>query len=148
MPALDAYLGYWNRSEVGRRALVQILALRSWQVRHDGRLPERLSELVPSELESLPQDPYKLNSTYGYVRSDWQSLLPLGEFDPVRPESTAHRPRPTENCRLLYGVGPDLQDDRASMNDSAITGLGDIVFPLPERIGGQAPKGGDTAKKR
>ena len=49
MPGLDHIISYWNRNEVGRRALVQILALRSWQVKHGGRLPEKLAELVPSE---------------------------------------------------------------------------------------------------
>jgi hypothetical protein len=34
------------------------VAIRAWQLRHDGRFPDRLDELVPEELPSLPVDPY------------------------------------------------------------------------------------------
>ena len=80
---------------MGRRALVQILALRSWQVKHGGHLPEKLAEIVPSELDGLPDDPYKANNAFGYVRSDGLLLLPLGDFEPVESrhgsEISAHR---------------------------------------------------------
>ena len=131
-PGFDQFIGNWNRNEVGRRALVQILALRSWQVKHGGRLPEKLAELVPSELEHLPDDPYKANNAFGYVRSDGQPLLPLGELEPVGPGTTNAKLRPTENCRLLYSVGPNLQDDRGSSNDSSVVSQGDIIFPLKD----------------
>jgi len=132
MPGLDYVINYWNRNEVGRRALLQILALRSWQVKHGGRLPEKLAEIVPSELDRLPDDPYKPNNAFGYVRSDGLPLLSLGDLEPVRVGSTGQKFRPTENCRLLYSVGPDLQDDRASINDSAVVAKGDIIFPLAD----------------
>ena len=85
-----------------------------------------------SELEQLPDDPYKANNAFGYVRSDGQLLLPLGELEPVGPGTTNAKLRPTENCRLLYSVGPDLQDDRGSINDSAVVAKGDIIFPLKD----------------
>jgi hypothetical protein len=132
LPNLDHFIGYWNRNEVGRRALVQILALRSWQVKHGGHLPEKLADLVPAELEELPDDPYKANNAFGYVRSDGQLLLPLGELEPAGPGTTNAKLRPTENNRLLYSVGPNLQDDRGSSNHSAVVAKGDIIFPLPD----------------
>ena len=107
MPGLDQFISYWNRNEVGRRALVQILALRSWQVKHGGHLPEKLADLVPAELEELPDDPYKANNAFGYIRSDGQLLLPLGELEPVE-SGTRPKLRPTENCRLLYSRGAKL----------------------------------------
>jgi hypothetical protein len=132
MPALDHVITNWNRNEVGRRALVQILALRTWQVKHGGHLPEKLADLVPAELEQLPDDPYKANNAFGYIRSDGQLLLPLGELEPVGPGNTSAKLRPTENCRLLYSLGPNLQDDRGSSNDSSVYNKGDIIFPLPD----------------
>ena len=47
---IDSYLFSWDQNEVERRAFVQILALRVWQLGHDGRLPESLQELVTAGL--------------------------------------------------------------------------------------------------
>jgi hypothetical protein len=58
LPSIGAYLDTDTRNVVARRALVQVLAIRAWQLRHDGRFPDRLDELVPEELPSLPVDPY------------------------------------------------------------------------------------------
>jgi hypothetical protein len=147
MPGFDRFIGHWNRNEVGRRALVQILALRSWQVKHGGHLPEKLADLVPAELEQLPDDPYKANNAFGYVRSDGQPLLPLGELEPVGPGTTSPKLRPTENYRLLYSVGPNLEDDRASSNDSSVYNKGDIIFPLPD-LPPQPGSGGAASGKK
>lgn len=43
--------------ESRRRALILVLALRAWQLSHSGTYPDRLEELVPSELAELPRDP-------------------------------------------------------------------------------------------
>ena len=102
------------------------------RAKHGVGLPEKLAELVPAELDRLPDDPYKANNAFGYVRSDGQELLPLGELEPVRPGTTSAKLRHTENCRLLYSVGPNLEDDRASSNDSSVYNKGDIIFPLKE----------------
>jgi hypothetical protein len=132
-PALESFLEFWARNEVGRRALVQILALRSWQTKHGGRLPKRLTEIVPSELDRLPGDPYRKNSLFGYVKASGQSLLLLGGFETYSPLSTGSIVRPIDDAWLLYSVGPDLADDRAQKNDSTnLTRGGDFVFPLPD----------------
>ena len=54
---LQILIGTDDLNEVSRRALVQILALRGWQLDHEGRLPERLDQLVPAWLDSLPDRP-------------------------------------------------------------------------------------------
>jgi hypothetical protein len=84
------------RAEVGRRALVQILAIRAWQHRHGGRPPERLEDLVPEELPSLPLDPYS-GRAFAYGRED----RPM----PAPPPSGA-APRAPE-ARQLVSLGPD-----------------------------------------
>ena len=138
LPRVESFIDQWNRYEVGRRALVQILALRAWQLEHGGRLPETLQELVTAGiLDTLPTDPYTPRHHFGYVRSAGQSLLPLGRFWSLRPGPEGEKQlRPTLDSRLLYSVGPDLQDDGASRNDQGRNG-GDIIFPLAE-----SPKGG------
>ncbi len=130
---IDSYLDYSDRNEVKRRALVQILALRVWQLRHDGRLPEKLQDLVTSGLlDELPADPYTPGHHFGYVRSSGQELLPLGELGPLRQGfGDFSGVRSSLGSRLLYSVGPDRQDDGARTNETN-TGLGDLVFPLAE----------------
>src|SRR5262249_29990357 len=113
---VDGFLNSWDRNWVGRRAVLQVLALRLWQVRHEGHLPTKLSELVPSILESLPDDTYNTpGQAFGYVRSSGQFLLPLGDFEPAVPYKSTPL-RPVEDSWLLYSVGPDLRDDRAQLN--------------------------------
>jgi hypothetical protein len=92
-----------NRNEVARRVLVQVMAIRAWQLRHGGHFPARLEELVPDELPSLPVDPYS-GRPFGYL---------------------SH----SQADKFLYSVGPDGRDDRGvafAPNSSAL----DIVFPI------------------
>jgi hypothetical protein len=132
--SFDGLFSTWDRNEVGRRAVLQALALRLWQVRHDGHLPRGLTELIPSTLEALPEDPFEPGGKhFGYVRSSGQPLLPLGDLEPLGLQPFPTRTRPVEDSWLLYSVGPDLRDDRAQVNDSGQIAKGDIIFPLPER---------------
>jgi ABC-type transport system involved in multi-copper enzyme maturation permease subunit len=136
---VQGYVQYWDRNEVSRRALVYILALRAWQVRHDGKLPGSLAELSNSEvLVTQPTDPYTPKRPFGYIRASGQNVLVLGDLDPVhsgdllRPEVNASKSHLTDaSWVLLYSVGPDLKDDEALMNDVQ-GGTGDIIFPLQE----------------
>ncbi len=113
LPPIYSYLDYWDHNEVERRAFVQILSLRVWQLRHDGRLPESLQELVTTGiLDKLPAHPDTPGGPFGYVRSSGQALLPLGELGPLRPGyGDSKRLQPTSDSWLLYSVGPDRQDD-------------------------------------
>jgi hypothetical protein len=139
----DGFLTSWDRNWVCRRAVLQVLALHLWQVRHDGHLPTNLAELVPSILESLPDDPYNTpGQAFGYVRSSGQALLPLGDLEPLVASYNSSRVRPVEDSWLLYSIGPDLRDDRAQLNDSSHVAKGDIIFPLPERRPTPQQKGG------
>ena len=137
LPPIDSYLEHSDRNEVERRALVQILALRIWQLQHDGRLPEELLELVTSGLlANLPTDPYTPGRHFGYVHSSGQELLPLGELGPIGSAADDYkRLRPADGSWLLYSVGPDLHDDGARANETT-NGKGDLIFPLAESMTG------------
>ncbi len=145
-----------DRNEVGRRALVQVLALRTWQLRHDGQFPDRLDQLVPEELPSLPSDPYT-GRPFGYTRSEGQNLPSLrialrpsllstagGALSPTLLEEAEALWRPTPTYWLVYSVGPDLHDDRGRANgllaplhvrsspNGTLTAYNyDLVFPVP-----------------
>ena len=67
-PELGGYIIANDHNEVARRALVQVLAIREWQLKHGGQFPQSLDALVPEELPSLPGDPYS-GRPFGYVRS-------------------------------------------------------------------------------
>ena len=69
---IDAY----DRDEVGRRALVQVLAIRIWQLRHDGSFPGNLDALVPAELPNLPRDPYT-GRPFAFLSSNGLKMLPF-----------------------------------------------------------------------
>jgi len=160
IPNLAPSLESSNRNEVGRRALLQVLALRAWQLQHGGQLPDRLEVLVPEELPSLPDDPYT-GRPFGYVRSpgeilpslrytlrSWLSAAPrrfVGFDLTVQAEASW---KPTPGYGLLYSVGPDLHDDhgRAGGSRGAYRQLRgiygptvawdrdiryDLVFPIP-----------------
>jgi hypothetical protein len=138
LPPIDSYLDYRDHNEVERRALVQILALRVWQLRHDGHLPEKLEELVTSGvLDELPADPFTPGHHFGYVPSSGQALLPLGELGPVQLGPGHPTVRSSLDSRLLYSVGPDRHDDGARSNETnSRAGIGDLVFPLAESTTG------------
>ena len=108
---VNAYLAPHDLNEVGRRALVQVMALRAWQLRHNGQFPDSLDKLVPEELPSLPIDPYS-GRIFGYVRSGGQPLVPLGKALASVGVGTASKVA-TTGYWLLYSVGRDKQDNRA-----------------------------------
>jgi len=125
------YLTLSDQNEVARRALVHILALRGWQLRHGGKLPDSLTDpAVREELGPLPNDPYS-GHPFGYVRSTGQSVAPLGRLGEVLNAAdyiTVNGPM------ILYSVGADRRVGGAtrtySNNDSRPERNGDICFPL------------------
>jgi hypothetical protein len=115
---------------VFRRALEQILALRRWQVEH-GSYPERLEQLVPGELASLPRDPHS-GRPFGFTTSRGQKLLPLHDVGTLSSAGKSRLEETRPGQKLLYSVGPDGQDDGASKSYEADPEFrGDMIFPLP-----------------
>jgi len=149
IPPTGSYLYADDYNEVARRALVQIIALCAWQLRHGGQFPDRLDALVPEELPSLPTDPYS-GRPFGYVRSDGHVVPPprfaLGT---VPGELQA----PAKGSWLLYSVGPDGHDDGGITfkdNDHRSQPM-DIVFAIPPVEGDSGAgkgKGQDGAEDR
>jgi hypothetical protein len=135
-PNMEAYVEGDDLNEVARRALVQVLALRAWQLRHGGEFPNRLDALVPEELPSLPVDPY-LGRPFGYVRWRGQRVFRSREALSVVAQRTISPPPPPGSW-LLYSVGPNRQDDNATTsahNEFPQVHL-DIVFAIPPVEGG------------
>ncbi|MDR3620762.1 MAG: hypothetical protein P4L85_15525 [Paludisphaera borealis] len=126
-----------QNNDVARRALDLVFRLRLWQTRHDGALPHALNELPTPEGEpdGWPLDPYA-NKPFGYLPSQGQHLLPLGSYGPITNldrDREGKRLRPTDGCMLLYSVGPDVVDDRAT-KDLDWYSKGDIIFPLKDGV--------------
>ena len=71
------------------------MAVRDWQLRHGGRFPDKLDDLVPDELPSLPLDPYT-GRPFGYTT-----------YALVKPRRSKESPYnwPPET-RLIYMPGP------------------------------------------
>lgn len=126
--------GYGDRMLMGRRALEQIIAIRSWQLRHAGAFPDQLEQLVPEDLDHLPLDPYS-EQPFRYVVRSGQPLVRLEEVLNPQPSqflsagSLDSPEGPPERWRLLYSVGPDLRDDQANINMQNTRY--DYVFPIP-----------------
>ena len=70
------------------------MAIRAWQLKHDGQFPDRLEAIVPDDLPSLPTDPYS-GKPFGYLAYArnpslvQQTLLAAGKLvsDPIPPET-------------------------------------------------------------
>ncbi len=147
-PALMKGL-FWNwqpfvsaedRNEVARRALVQILAIRAWQLKHGGQFPERLEALVPEELASLPKDPYSDHS-FRLVADEGLRPPPLRSAAFVESNKLAiesGQAKPPAGSRFLLSVG----HDRTPANVI-------IIFAIPPVEGspGSAKDKGDSAAK-
>jgi ABC-2 family transporter protein len=126
----ESYIFVDDQNEVVRRALVQIIAIRIWQLKHDGQFPERLDALVPDELSSLPSDPYS-DRLFGYAPSSGGGIIlpELALFGTVVvSDATLVTPKP--GSWLLYSVGHDRQDDGGTSNSKTFPGR-DLVFVIP-----------------
>lgn len=135
LPSVGPLIWMDRANEVARRALPQVLALRSWQIGHGGRLPSTLEELVPEELERLPADPYRPAKPFGYTVSSGQWLPRLGVDARA---SGGLGLAPEKESRILYSVGVNRQDE----SGIAVVGrddAGDIVFVLPDGPAAEAP---------
>jgi ABC-type transport system involved in multi-copper enzyme maturation permease subunit len=123
-PWTISYLTQEDANLVARRALVQIMAIRAWQLEHDGQFPPRLENLVPSELSALPLDPYS-GRPFHFLDASQSPIAPaqtwLESFKPTTwPQGT----------RLLYSVGQN-QIDELGLQAPPGWMKGDILFGVP-----------------
>lgn len=110
---IGPYIDNDFRHEVGRRALAQILPLRSWQLRHGGRLPDDLGALVPEEIPNLPKDPYS-NQPFRYVVCNDQKILNLRSFLEPTPNFREFLRGPAPpGSRLVFSIGRFYHNDNA-----------------------------------
>jgi hypothetical protein len=58
LPAMEGAANRFASLEARRRAAVTAVAVQKYRLVHDGALPERLEQLVPQFLASVPLDPY------------------------------------------------------------------------------------------
>ena len=125
-----------NEIEISRRALVQILALRIWQLEHDGKLPESLDALVPDLLPSLPADPHNpKHEPFKYVLSDGHEVPALGSVL-TRPWTAPSDMISTKGYRLLYSIGVNQFDNDGSFRPNLPgSSENDIIFPLKDDVG-------------
>ena len=88
-PSLNRAASQHYRALASRRLAATCLAVRLYAVEHDGKLPEKLDDLVPAYLPSVPADPLAAGgATIRYVND---------RTDPAKPR--------------VYSVGLDGADD-------------------------------------
>ena len=146
---LPNYVATSDLNEVARRALIQILATRAWQLQHNGQFPQRLDAIVPTELPGLPDDPFS-GHDFLYIPSHGQEF----EIPPLRSAlmpSLEPVHAPTPGSWLLYSVGPDGRNDGGiafAPNHPRYQPV-DIVFAIPpvdSKPGATKDPRPDTAK--
>jgi hypothetical protein len=80
LPAFDRAVQTMFRSTVDRRMAATALAIRMYQLDHDGALPAKLEELLPRYLPSVPLDAMASNAPVKYLaRKDKPILYSVGE---------------------------------------------------------------------
>jgi hypothetical protein len=125
-PNFDAYRLLEDYNAVARRALVQVMAIRAWQLEHDGRFPDRLEQLVPGELPSLPVDPFS-GRPFGYVAYDSNQA----SVDRALWYEQKTRSRPIlPGTRVLTSVGFNREKEVGEANALTRT-IDDIAFLIP-----------------
>jgi hypothetical protein len=103
-PPTNSYLSREDTARTHRRALIQTMAIRAWQLRHNGEFPERLEDLVPAELSALPLDPYS-GKLFRYAPEDLSTLA-------LKPSvGGSPKKRWPPKTRLLYSVGAELRGE-------------------------------------
>ncbi|MFO0950044.1 MAG: hypothetical protein U0835_02620 [Isosphaeraceae bacterium] len=126
------FLEISDRTEVGRRAFLLMLGLRSWALRHGGRFPASLGELTPDDLSGPPRDPYT-DLAFGYrPRADrTPAMSPADVLWGLRPGRYGV-PRPGQ-CAVI-SAGPDRALDRPAPEGQTAPGSqnsDDLVFVFP-----------------
>ncbi|MHC5539280.1 ABC transporter permease [Singulisphaera rosea] len=119
------------------RELELSLALRVWQLEHNGTFPTALEELVPSVLAGIPLDPFTGRPfLYLLVGEELAAQLNSGEASPLITEGTREEISPGD--ALLYRTGIDQTsklklyfDDNTALHHLSKAGRGpDPASPL------------------
>jgi hypothetical protein len=127
MPNIPSYVTISDRNEVARRALVVMLGLRSWSLKHGDKFPETLSALATEDLTGIPMDPYT-NSPFHYDHKSTRLARRRSGITVFSGEGlgTAVFPKP-DQC-LIFSVGPDRKPDEGVVTQTVFD---DIVFLFP-----------------
>ncbi len=107
-PSIRVHWQWLYGSRAQRRLAATALAIRLYQLDHDGRRPRSLRDLVPKYLSDVPVDPFAADAR------------PLGY-------------RNDSQVQALYSVGPDGSDETADLHwfrTSVSTFEDDIRIPL------------------
>ncbi len=102
LPYFQSTIDRLDREQVGRRALLQAVAVEIWERSHEGKPPEKLADLVPSLLDRLPLDPFS-GREFGYLISDGRSVRPPLAYEGNSSLYQATRP----GQPLIYSVAMD-----------------------------------------
>ncbi len=108
------------------RAVGLVLAVRGWQLAHDGKPPATLDDLAAGEPFRIPTDPYS--------GGPYRSVEPTGQPIPAHPweaDEPSHGRPPRPARFLIYSVGPDGVDDGGKTPYDRQTGRGDLIRPIP-----------------
>jgi hypothetical protein len=110
---LPADSTYWStaRDQTGNATLMVLLALRAFRLEH-GRLPNTLSELVPSYLQQVPTDPFGNGGKLRYRRTGKSYVL--YSVGPDRIDNLGKpiaRPGFSAKSKKRYAVQPDSTGD-------------------------------------
>ncbi len=127
LPYTRGYVVAFDNNEVARCALVQLFAIRTWQLNHNGEFPKTLDVLVPGELPDLPTDPYS-GQRFVYFPASGQPVPLL--HDAVSPPSMKVSRVALPGSWLLVSVGPNGQDDVANSSSKPFQNM-DYVFEIP-----------------
>ena len=110
----------WRRNSAVLRLLMTDFALRAFRF-DEGRLPDRLDELVPKYLRTVPQDPFRPTPTPLIYRRDGEGFQ-------------------------LYSVGPDEIDDGGKLTEISELNLGGDLLLESIILREEVNKDGETVE--
>ncbi len=122
-PSLDRVFVTQARQLAERRAVAIKLALRLYQLDHNGQLPEKLDALVPHYLPAVPSDPFAVGRPMGYVRSMTVEDVQTPAIYSVGEDGTENHAS-TKPMRTRFGTarGQSVFDNPYDRED--------LIFPL------------------
>ena len=138
---LFGLIDFNDRIEVARRALPQILALRTYQVEHDGKFPATLASLLIDQkyLDRLPTDPFKRGTPFAYVMVNGDTAFI--SFNPNPSHSKSVLLQATKGDRLLISVGPiERSSDDLIHHAKTNPRSAELIFPIRAADAKMAPK--------